>query len=624
MLGITRLTEGSPITTSDVALLHMITAKARKTYKSCDPGDTCSRIDKILFSIGLETTSFLTNSRSDAPSVRLNIANDEFLPLSIGTNGKGMTTDFARASAYGEFMERLENGLISNRLHILHPREVHAVRQIYPEFIDGLEAQGLLPRFMFAPDEVLCNKQHCRELTDVYICASTKSCLDWPHDDCYCVPFWSYGSRKVELLPYEIIRTITGTNGMCAGNEPTEAMVQGLSEIIERYVLTRLIKDKITPPDIPEDFFKGYPVLDHLMDIKRQLGCELHIKDCSLGEGWPAIGLLLLDRINRKYYFHMGADISPVTALERCLSETFQGSDDILFKPIDINSEIRLRSVPDAYQAELIKNCSNDSGYLPSSLYAQRESYAFNSQIWEKFGGDDNHDIHRVLEQIHQHGFNIYIRDVSYLNFPAYHIYVPGMSDIKTTRELLNFLNEPRFPRFLRAHHPSQKLSALRQLSEDVAMLIYAPRMYALANGKELWQSGNIRLLQGILLLRAEEWEKASKLFSNFAAEERNPFQSLLYRYASDISVIKGQAPDMESLLEDSYTESFTRVANRKLFHEALEDMFDIAPCFDCSNCKLRSECRLTALLALNRKIEELYAANVPDQSRFSEIISQS
>ncbi len=602
----------------------MYTAKARKKFKSCSPEKTCLLIDNILSSIGLKTTCFFTNIRSDAPSLRLNIANDEFQDFAIGTNGKGMTEKFARASAYGEFMERLQNGLISSRLNVLSPRETHHLKLHYPNFYRDLDTQRLLPSFQFAPDEVLYEKDDVENLINSYISESTRRILDWPYDNCYAVPFWRYGRNTVENLPYEIIRALTGTNGMCAGNTPAEALVQGMNEIIERYVLTRLISEKITPPDIPECFFEGHDVLYHLQNIKEQLGCELHIKDCSLAEGWPVIGILLIDRINRKYYFHIGADISCVTALERCLSETFQGSNDIIFKPIDIESEIRLRKNEDACHAELVMNCTNDSGRLPCSLYAQHSSYSFSLQAWEMYDGDDEQDIHRLFEQIHQRGFNIYIRDVSYLGFPAYHIYVPEMSGINITQELLSFLVSPRFPRFLKAHHPPTNKAALQQMSQDVERLVYAPRTYTLANSKDLWQSGNVRLLQGILYLRTDEWQKAGKLFSAFAAEEANPFQSLLYRFAADISIIQQQAPEMQSLLDDTYTEAFAHIARQKLLYTRLEEIFDIAPCFDCENCKLKSECKLISLLTLNKKLEQRYAKHLPIQSRISSIFSRT
>jgi len=85
-----------------------------KPYKAVLPSSTVSKIRQILESIDIFT---FENNREDYGlqlySSRLLINNlDSF---GIGVSGKGMKRDYALASAYGEFMERLQNGIMLNK-----------------------------------------------------------------------------------------------------------------------------------------------------------------------------------------------------------------------------------------------------------------------------------------------------------------------------------------------------------------------------------------------------------------------------------------------------------------------------------------------------------------------------
>lgn len=77
-------------------------------YKDARPMDTVERIKGILDEYGIRTV--VTWGESNVPncySLRVNIEGTR-----VGTNGKGVTKEFALASGYGEFMERLQQGLI--------------------------------------------------------------------------------------------------------------------------------------------------------------------------------------------------------------------------------------------------------------------------------------------------------------------------------------------------------------------------------------------------------------------------------------------------------------------------------------------------------------------------------
>ena len=46
---------------------------------------------------------------------------------------------------------------------------------------------------------------------------------------------------------------------MSAGNSPAEAIVQGLAEIVERFVQKKIIVEALQLPNVPDDVIKKYP-----------------------------------------------------------------------------------------------------------------------------------------------------------------------------------------------------------------------------------------------------------------------------------------------------------------------------------------------------------------------------
>ncbi|MGN0452728.1 MAG: hypothetical protein ACI4GZ_02890, partial [Ruminococcus sp.] len=79
-----------------------------RKFKDADPVDTVNRIKEILDSLGIEVEeNWVESGIRNCYSLRVNIKGTQ-----IGTNGKGITKEFAAASGYAEFMERLQTELI--------------------------------------------------------------------------------------------------------------------------------------------------------------------------------------------------------------------------------------------------------------------------------------------------------------------------------------------------------------------------------------------------------------------------------------------------------------------------------------------------------------------------------
>ena len=281
----------------------MQTLKRIKKYKDVSPEETVNKIKKLLDQYGIEITEeFYHIDTADINSCRIFISNKEVADLDIGTNGKGMNKNYTRASAYGEFMERLENNLllpsvITNKENIVVMEEKSA-RPYYKKYLEEVFGE---------------NEQVSKVVEQKYKGVELQEFED------------VFNNIKT-YLPTDFVFPLCSSNGMCAGNGKEEAVLQGISEIFERYVLYEIFMNNLTPPEIDRKYFAGEQVIERLDELEKE-GYKYRILDYSLGKGYPVIGLELTYK--NKCRIRNGSDPSPVTALERCFTEIFQGYNSI-------------------------------------------------------------------------------------------------------------------------------------------------------------------------------------------------------------------------------------------------------------------------------------------------------
>lgn len=85
--------------------------KSYSKHKEASPEQTVQRIVDLLSEHGINLEVVREYAQSEKTfSNRIQVRG-----LMAGTNGKGMTREYALASGYAEFMERIENGLLASR-----------------------------------------------------------------------------------------------------------------------------------------------------------------------------------------------------------------------------------------------------------------------------------------------------------------------------------------------------------------------------------------------------------------------------------------------------------------------------------------------------------------------------
>ena len=397
-------------------LLHSV-----PRYKAVNPEETIQTIRKILSELKLfviesewfrEKNTFISLglSMADAP---------------VYSNGKGMDERFALASAYGEFIERLQNLLLINGNMLVGNQPSHDVlfSDAKPFNLKAFHKKHphLLAKWFDFDDEA--------RLAEVFSQSKRRF---------HTYPYYNIARGTVEHLPSEILLLSVGSNGMCAGNTIEEALTQGLCEIFERFVFRWIHTHKtIGLPSIPDDYLKRLPVWKYVR-ILRENGFEVIVKDCSLGGTVPVTGVLLIK--NGKAQFNLGASPDFAIALERCFLEMFQGSDlssiEQKLRPIAaLDAEIADRPFADkARHAEYqyFLSLRSAMGTVPPCLFDHNHPFDAKN-LFRNSNVISRACLCGLISNILGRGYDIYVRDVGFLGFPAFQVYVPNMSEMIRT-----------------------------------------------------------------------------------------------------------------------------------------------------------------------------------------------
>ena len=356
---------------------------------------------------------------------------------SFGTNGKGRSPLYALASAYAEFIERLQNGFVvgADGLNRMFLKEIYRDSGFfyYPD-------EKILNKadFFSLPNEYLkdisnnSSKDNFERVIDLYFGRLKQNGLG----GVVSVPFYDCSQKKIVYLPYNLTLTLSGSNGMAAGNSPEESIFQALCELVERYSARTVFFERITPPTIPDSVLSRYSDEYEIISKLRESGYDVVVKDFSCGKKLPAVGVILLDKHRKKYRLNIGAETSFKFALSRCLTEIFQGiGDDSVMEKfmLDVPSEY-----PDYFRDESDishrrKECEirqfiiNGTGVFPPSLFQSDSSYSFDLntyQTHESYGAE----VKYLIDLFSSLGHSVYIRNTSFLGFPSFYVYIPEVS----------------------------------------------------------------------------------------------------------------------------------------------------------------------------------------------------
>ena len=341
-------------------------------------------------------------------------------------NGKGATRLAARASALGEFFERLGTHYFWTHFHLGATRAngpfVHYPQERwFAPTADGHWPEELLNpelRAFYNPDddidgEVLVDLNSGN--VERGICA---------------LPYKRLSDGAETWIPVNIIGNLYVSNGMAAGNTPMEARAQALSEIFERHIKYRIIREGLCLPEVPEEVIARYPGIAAGIKGLREAGFGILVRDASLGGRYPVMNVTLLHPKDQGVFASFGAHPRFEIALERALTELLQG------RALDA-----LAGFPEAgFDMEEIQLASNleihfvdSSGVISWNFLGDTPDHSF---VDWNFSNTTAEDYAWLCECIKSEGHDIYIADFAEQGAYSCRILVPGMSEIYPVEDL--------------------------------------------------------------------------------------------------------------------------------------------------------------------------------------------
>lgn len=376
--------------------------------------NTVRKIKAILKENGINTVEkWMISDVPHCYSLRVTIEGTR-----IGTNGKGVTEEFALASGYGEFMERLQVGNIwRNKM----------------SFDKGVSSSDAQSRDIPARELMDRNQKWYETYSKVFFDATGKTMTPQQILDQYvqkdgtvqCTPFYCVTTGTIEYLPSVALNSIYGSNGGAAGNTMEEAIVQAISEIVERNHQLRIIREHIPVPTIPENVLEKCPIAYKIIGFLREKGYRVVVKDCSLGTKFPVVCVCIINTATGKYHTHFAAHPNFEIALQRTLTEAFQGRNINNIAKYDNFCYNEKESVEfRRLMSELIKGASEKT----PQFFIREPAEPYHPTAG--FSGANNRDcLKECIAYFRKLGVDVLVRDCSCLGFPTCQIIIPGYSE---------------------------------------------------------------------------------------------------------------------------------------------------------------------------------------------------
>lgn len=600
-------------------------------FKDSKPVDTVHRIKGIISDLGVE----VHEQHNTALDGRVHSLMLFISGTSISVNGKGINRELAMASAYGEFMERLQNymlypvfpneistlGLEEYEGFVACPVEKHmSIEQVWDQLPEQVRSEVFRIELEYTPDNLgISNLLQLQAVPDKLTCA----------------PFFRMKTGELTFLPLTHLSMIYGTNGMCAGNSSEEALVQGLSEIMERYVNLRVASEKISLPTIPDEslrtqFHKQYEDIRH---IEKTGKYKVIVKDCSLEKNLPVVAAILIDKEKGKYFVKFGAHPQIQIALERVITEMFQNRQLENFAQL---SELKIKSAMGRNKqgANLNSIISNGFGNYPSDIFSEASGEYYLPEHFRAKYESNSKCLEYLVGLIDSNDWDLYIQDNTFLGFPCYRVIIPSVSEVYTISRI-NYERLGKHKRMstLMKRIPSLGVSDLSDVSSYLEDSLLAGKSTTLAEvgapytmDSFMWRNIDNSALHAIVSYKLGRFEKAYESMSSYVSALPNrPSRAVkYYSCARDYIGLMVESDDIErnlgilrALYEEELVNEIFLDFKKK---ETILDSVGEIPCPSCSKCGFSRECYYEPVQNIHKMLKISQKMNYPDQMQISRI----
>ena len=610
-----------------------------RPYKEDSPLRTITKIANILVdldSIAYQTTWY--NPYKDVYSVKIEGDDKDG---KFATSGKGRTRLYALASGFAEYIERVQNGLLAGK-------------SFTRLFLDSIKEET---GCYFFPDERFMTKEEFDALPPGYlddIFATT-----WDPDfsekyfarlkengypGCVAVPYYDVKRNQIVYFPHNTTLMLSGSNGMAAGNTVAEGLFQGICELFERYTASQVYFKQLTPPTVPRDYLKKHSPEEYqlIKEIEKDSGYDVVVKDFSAGERYPGLGVIIKNEEKRIYRLNVGAETSFAVCLSRCLTEIHQGIES---KETTEKAMLPIPQTEHDYflnddEESLIKRnqqfldfTKNGTGVFPRSLFEDDDSYSFDPTVFTP-GDSFENEVKGLIDLMINAGHDIYLRDVSFLGFPSFVIYVPTVSRMgKKTAG-----TQPKDPHYVTKHDRIEDLFFPFKDCTDENMLELAAILDDASDTSDSRMKDRLKLefmessswytiptsffltMMWYKLDRITDAVRNLRLFMKTTKNQEDEYFKIVLSFLELKE--KGSSEDeiRDALLggDGSNTELANEVIKNFSNKSKLFNLIDIPACPDCQSCRLYDECLTTRKIDFTKRVNVAMSKNrISQQEQF-------
>lgn len=584
-------------------------------FKDEKPEITVEKIIGKLASIGIRLNERWNDSKIDnCCSLRIYV--DGLIP---GTNGKGITKKLARASAYGEFIERLQSGLFFYKyqsfendesvfLHSFAPDKRYMTKSEILSDSDWMEP--IVKRYGITKESIV---NQCQ----IYACS----------DKILCLPYYSLFEDKYVYLPAALIEHIYGANGCCVGNTKEEAWVHALSEIMERHSNIEILKSGKPAPIIPREKLKDFKVVNSILEKIQEQGIyDVEILDYSYGKKFPVVATRIINKKTKGYLVNVGADPVFEIAVQRTLTEIFQGRNldnfTSAFNGVILNNA---NDISPLYN--VINQIETGNGLYTVDYFTDDSSVACEVDSFPNNREKNNSQLlTQVIEKFKDMNLNVYIRNYSFLGFQCYKFIVPGFSEAKGER-----YQEP-IPSYYFADRASKILRNIKKatVAELSELLMYHKMIENFVSRRF-----NYNYLSGLPLSNLKS--NLALIHFAYAAKKLNNFNS--FKKYMDLAIMSTADDDKdkdylklvmqwETFMQNGVDkEKAKKVISKFYFDDSIrrfeaninsDTLLDdlVVECSNCDTCNRREDCCYENIRTIIKKAGNEYSKFVDGQKK--------
>ena len=563
--------------------------------KDRTPEETVRKCKSILDDLGITVKEKWFKSADCFFSVCLCINGSN-----VGVNGKGSSPGYALASGYGELLERLQNQ------YLVFPH--------FPFHLVGEEER----KFYFCPDEVWGDFEVFKtsfyklypvlDMSYEFVFENLVNAQQKTKDgNLLMIPFDDILTNEKHLIPKVFLDLFPGSNGMCSGNSKPEAIVQGLSEIAERFVIRESFNSSYEGKSLEQNrwdvFFPDVvPLLEKLSSRK---GVDVYVLDYSKDFNLPVLGVVYIDKIKHKYLVNHGSHPNIQVALERCLTELLQGQElDEFDYLIEFEPKEEICS-----EVEDLKPIFLDRrGNYPFNFFKFNSIHDVNIEVFSS--SVDNSVLEKSLCSLFiQQNKKILVRDCSFLGFNSYQILVPGVSELFHLNRLNLFVQTKNLV------HKNEILQSVNEIANNIPVEIkdYSEEICKASFDSvirlPLCKTSPIGRFPVAFLniwsaLIQKDFRRACDLLDNLLEKNRtsNEYLKTVVQILKNSSLHScKEIMQVYKLFYDDYDDLIGTVLSGRIIGVPLFN------CPNCNSCLLNDICKGKVFFELQKKIDALY-----------------